>query len=323
MSNKQSSWRPSAEMDILKKRANILATIRQFFYEKGVMEVETPSLSHSSVTDPHLYSFVTHFMGDREKPLFLQTSPEFHMKRLLAAGSGAIYQIGKAFRDEESGRHHNPEFTILEWYRPDFDHFNLMAEVAELVQLILKCPDIKRLSYQDAFMQYLQLDPLNIDLEQLQAVVLKHSLGDWLADETDPDTLLQCLFSQCIEPLIGLEQPCFIYHFPASQAALAKRDLNDPRIAHRFELYYQGIELVNGFNELTDANEQKQRFEQDNLKRKNLNRPTMVIDLHLLQALDAGLPDCAGVALGVDRLVMLALNCTHINQVLPFPVDIA
>lgn len=317
MSNKP-LWQPSAKIALLKQRAIILQTIRQFFADKQVMEVETPSLSRAGVTDPYLYSFSTSYTN---KSLFLQTSPEFHMKRLLCAGSGPIYQICKAFRDEESGRYHNPEFTILEWYQPGYDHFDLMNEVSDLLQQVLKCKKPIQLSYQQAFQDHLALDPLTADISELKTCIQTHNIGEWLLNETDKDTILQQLFSLAIEPKIGQERPCFIYNFPASQASLAKLDPNDKRVAQRFELYYRGLELVNGFNELTDAKEQQQRFEEDNRKRHSLNRPQAIIDYQLLQALQSGLPSCSGVALGVDRLVMLALQSAHINEVIAFPVD--
>jgi len=312
-------WLPSASIDVLKKRADILSTIRQFFSERKVMEVDTPSLSQSTVTDPYLDSFTTQY-SLATQALYLQTSPEFHMKRLLAAGSGAIYQICKAFRHEEFARYHNPEFTILEWYRPGFDHFALMQEVDALVTMILNCPSAEKISYQTVFKQHLQIDPLTIDLQALKELSEMHDLGAWLQKE-DKDTLLQVLFSEIIEPQIGLQRPCFIYHFPASQASLAQLHSQDRRVAERFELYYQGIELVNGFHELSDPIEQQRRFEQDNLKRSQLGYQQNKIDPHLLQALSAGLPDCSGVALGIDRLLMLALNCKHIDEVIAFPVD--
>lgn len=313
-------WRPSASMTHLKQRAEILSKIRQFFFQREVLEVETPSLSQAGVCDPYLENFQTLQRSSTNKSLFLQSSPEFHMKRLLAAGSGAIYQISKAFRDEEAGHQHNPEFTILEWYRPDFDHFQLMSEVEELVCSVLACPPAQRLSYQAAFLQYLEIDPLSITTDELRQLCQQQDLGKWLQSE-DRDTLLQVIFAQLIEPQIAKEQPCFIYHFPASQASLAQIHQADPRVAERFELYYQGLELVNGFHELTDADEQVKRFKSDNHFRQQKGLEEKAIDGHFIAALRSGLPECSGVALGIDRLVMLALNCQHIEQVLSFPIS--
>lgn len=317
-------WQSSATIALLQQRAQILGSIRQFFNRKGVMEVETPCLSHATVTDQHLGSFSTEFVGPgfpQGKTLYLQTSPEYAMKRLLACGSGSIYQINKAFRNEEAGRFHNPEFTLLEWYRVGFDDFALMAEVDELLQLVLNSGMAERRSYQSVFEQYLDIDPLNTDIAQLHDVLQKYALADAVVGETCPDTLLQLLFSQIIEPQIGQQVPCFIYHFPAGQAALARLHPADPRVAERFEVYFKGIELANGFHELTDADEQLSRFEQDNAKRLAAAKPVNVIDGRLIDALRAGLPDCAGVALGIDRLIMLAQRQDAIDKVLSFAID--
>ncbi|MFY8273977.1 elongation factor P--(R)-beta-lysine ligase [Pseudoalteromonas sp. SSDWG2] len=324
MSQQQSLWQPSAQITTLQQRAKILRTIREFFYERGVMEVETPSLSQASVTDEHLQTFATEFVGQgyaQGLPLYLQTSPEYAMKRLLAAGSGAIYQIGKAFRNEENGRHHNPEFTMLEWYRPGFDEFDLMDESDALMQLIVNTQAAERMTYQQAFQTYLQLDPLDVTLEQLKVISAEHGFEHIADNETDPDVLLQLLFCMVIEPKIGQEKPCFVYHFPASQAALAQLNKDDPRVAGRFELYFKGKELANGFNELTDASEQRARFEADNKKRIEKGLKAVALDEHFLAALDAGLPACSGVALGIDRLVMLACDKSHIKEVLSFDVE--
>ncbi|NOU53179.1 elongation factor P--(R)-beta-lysine ligase [Pseudoalteromonas sp. JBTF-M23] len=319
----QQLWAPSAALATLKQRAEILATIRSFFASKGVLEVETPSLCRASVTDVHLASFKTRFVGPNNQDgldLYLQTSPEFAMKRLLAAGSGPIYQLAKAFRNEESGRHHNPEFTMLEWYRPGFDEYALMDEIEQLMQLLLQCAPCTRVTYQQVFVDVLGLDPLSASLEELKQCASEHGYSDIANRETHPDTLLQLLFCMEIEPKIGIDAPCFVYHFPASQAALAKLDEADPRVAGRFELYYQGMELANGFNELTDAKEQASRFEQDNQLRVQMGLSPVAIDQHFIAALQHGLPQCSGVALGVDRLIMLALNKSHISDVLAFDV---
>ncbi|WBA14561.1 elongation factor P--(R)-beta-lysine ligase [Salinivibrio proteolyticus] len=318
------SWQPTASMTQLKKRSAIIARIRQFFAERAVWEVDTPALSQAAVTDVHLHSFSTLLVGPgfaKGLPLYLMTSPEFHMKRLLAAGSGAIYQISKAFRNEEAGRYHNPEFTMLEWYRPDFDHHQLMDEMDALLQAVLRCQGATRMSYQAAFQSCIGLCPLRADIDQLRALAATQGLADITEDETDKDTLLQLLFSVMVEPNIGQQAPAFVYDFPASQAALAKISEADPRVAHRFEVYFQGIELANGFYELQDAHEQRRRFEADNAMRVARGLRPQPIDQHLLAALDAGLPDCAGVALGIDRLVMLALGCDHIDAVTAFPVS--
>ncbi len=318
------TWQPTATIDTLKQRAKILAQIREFFALRDVFEVDTPAMSQATVTDVHLHTFATEFVGPgyaNGQKLYLQTSPEFHMKRLLCAGSGAIYQICKSFRNEESGRYHNPEFTMLEWYRPGFDHVALMAEMDQLLQLVLRTLPSDKMSYQQVFIEQLGVDPLTADLELLRQTAMAYDLGDFVATESNKDTLLQLLFCFKIEPHIGQERPIMIYDFPASQAALAKICPIDPRVAQRFEVYYRSIELANGFHELTDAQEQQSRFEADNQQRIAQGLSAQPIDVKLILALDSGLPDCAGVALGIDRLVMLALGKKHINQVLGFDIQ--
>jgi len=328
-------WQPTASIETLKNRALFIASIRQFFTARGVWEVETPILSNNTITDLHLDAFETQFDFDtngQAKSVFLQTSPEFAMKRLLAAGSGAIFQINKAFRHEAAGRFHNPEFTMLEWYRPGFDDQQLMAELDELMQLTVDAKPALYLSYQQAFINYLSFDPLTTNLEQLKLIIAEHSNDEWLQQESNPDTLLQWLFSMKIEPVLGYKEqayeekdkqwtPCFIYNFPASQASLAKINQQDKRVAHRFELYYQGVELANGFYELQDKAEQQKRFENDNQLRAQAGLTQKPVDENLLSALESGLPDCAGVAVGIDRLFMLKYNLTHINQAIAFDVN--
>jgi len=322
------NWFPNADIQLLKKRAAIIQQIRSFFIERDLLEVETPSLSQAGVTDQHLFCFKTHFVGPEISelqpeelgvPLYLQTSPEFHMKRLLSAGSGSIFQIGKAFRNEESGRYHNPEFTLLEWYRVGFDHFQLMDEMDQLLQLVLHCGTAKRLSYQQAFIEVLGVDPLSASLETMKVAGADLNLGDVLANETDFDTVLQLLFCFAIEPVIANDAPCFVYNFPASQAALARISVDDERVADRFEVYYKGIELANGFHELSDSAEQLKRFQKDNQLRLQHNLPEMPIDHRFVASLDE-LPDCSGVALGIDRLIMLATQQAHIDDVVSFTI---
>ncbi|EII2403837.1 elongation factor P--(R)-beta-lysine ligase [Vibrio parahaemolyticus] len=322
----QTNWQPTASIEQLRQRATLIAAIRQFFAERQVMEVDTPAMSHATVTDIHLHTFQTEFVGpgyaDGSK-LFFMTSPEFHMKRLLAAGSGCIYQINKAFRNEENGRYHNPEFTMLEWYRVGFDHHKLMDEMDDLLQLVLKCGAAQRMTYQQAFIDVLGVCPLEGSMTELKVAASKLGLSDIAEPEEDRDTLLQLLFSVGVENKIGQDVPAFVYDFPASQAALAKINPQDHRVADRFEVYFKGIELANGFHELDNPKEQLARFEQDNAKRIEMGLKPQPIDYHLISALEAGLPDCAGVALGIDRLIMLALGCDHIDQVTAFPFPIA
>jgi len=322
------TWQSTLTWKNAQKRAQILQQIRRFFSERDVVEVETPALSQGTVTDVYLdaisckYDFLADSPVGHSTELFLQTSPEFHMKRLLASGYGCIYQIAKAFRHEESGRYHNPEFTMLEWYRIGFEQFDLMSEVAELLQAVLGGDKALFTSYQDIFINTVSVDPLTATFDELVEVLTKHGkAADWLIEMNDADLLLQFIFTEIIEPTIGNKQPQFIYDFPIAQASLAKRSIDDHRVAQRFECYFKGIELVNGFNELTDATEQLVRFEEDNAKRIAQGLAVKPIDKNFIAALTHGLPQCSGVALGIDRLVMLALDIKNISEVQSFSIE--
>ena len=318
------SWQPTTTHEARVARAELLRTIREFFYARNVLEVDTPLLSNGTVTDEHLDAFDTQFnFASSGKPttLYLQTSPEYAMKRLLCADSGSIYQVCKAFRHEGEGRWHNPEFTMLEWYRLGFDHFALMDEVDALLQETLNTASADKMTYQKAFQTYLNIDPLSADNDVLLKAMEEQNIDIHAPQNLSYDSKLQLLFSYVIEPKIGNEKPCFIYDFPASQAALAKLSPVDERVAERFEVYYQGAELANGFHELSAAKEQRLRFETDNRKREEHGLPTKPIDENFLSALDAGLPPCAGVALGIDRLLMLKTNAKHIQEVINFTVS--
>jgi lysyl-tRNA synthetase class 2 len=318
------AWQPTTSHQARQARAELLRTIREFFYSRDVMEVDTPLLSHGTVTDEHLDAFETQFnFANSGEPttLYLQTSPEYAMKRLLCAQSGSIYQLCKAFRHEGEGRWHNPEFTMLEWYRVGFDHFALMDEVDALLMTTLNTSPSDKLTYQNAFITYLDIDPLNTSDEALLKAMKQHNIDIHQPQMLSFDSKLQLLFSYCIEPQIGMKKPCFVYDFPASQAALAKISPRDSRVAERFEVYFKGAELANGFNELSAFEEQRIRFEKDNQKRQSAGLATKPLDEHFLNALEAGLPNCAGVALGIDRLLMLKTNATHIKDVINFPVS--
>ncbi|MFC3094324.1 elongation factor P--(R)-beta-lysine ligase [Alteromonas sediminis] len=316
-------WQPTAPLDNLRKRAALLTAIRDFFSERNVLEVDTPRLSNSGVTDVHLDNFTVAFEhgSHNQQKLYLQTSPEYAMKRLLAAGSGCIYQITPAFRHEGAGRLHNPEFTLLEWYRVGFTMPMLIDEVKALLMTTLHCSEPKQITYQQAFLTHTGLDPLSVKKDGLARYCVANNIP--LYDDENKlshDDLLQMIFSWVIEPVIGREVPCVVTHFPSSQAALARLTEDDPRTAERFEVYYKGIELANGFDELTDIHVQKERFEGDNEKRLKIGKPSIPLDQHFLSALQAGLPACAGVALGIDRLLMLALEASCIDEVLSFPI---
>jgi lysyl-tRNA synthetase class 2 len=311
------SWHPTAPLTHLKKRSQILANIRAFFANRGVWEVETPQLARTTTCDPHIASLTLEISGQTH---YLQTSPEFAMKRLLAAGSGSIYQLSKVFRAEEQGRLHRMEFTMLEWYRVGFDHHQLMDEMDALLQEILKTPAAKRLTYQAVFLEYLGIDPLSADANLLEKTAHQHGLILQPTNPVDIDFWHHLLMTHLIEPALKKinTQPIFITDFPASQAALAKIRSGTPPVAERFEVYVQGIELANGYHELCDPLAQKKRLVADNQQRKSMQLPEIPVDEELLAALTHGLPACAGVALGVDRLVMLALGEESIEAVMSF-----
>ncbi len=316
------SWRPTASLEMIRLRAQLLTKIRAYFEQTGVVEVETPVCSSYAATDPATESFQLACNGPAPRPRYLQTSPEFPMKRLLAAGSGAIYQICKAFRDGESGRQHNPEFTLLEWYRPAFNHRQLMDDVATLVNRMLPEPKaVEHLSYSGIFKHHLDIDPHLATKEQLKQCARQHGIIDAeRLDLSSKDGWLDLLLTHCIEPQLGKNRLTFVFDYPASQASLARIRPGSPPLAERFELYMEGMELANGFHELTDAEEQRQRFHQNLEQRRREGLPALPIDQNLLAAMDAGLPDCAGVALGIDRLLMQITRATHIDQVLTFPI---
>lgn len=317
------SWQPTATLATLRFRAAFLQKMRAFFADREVLEVETPLLARAAVTDPHLHSFITDFNqpgGERACPLYLQTSPEFAMKRLLAAGIGAIYQITKAFRNEESGRLHNPEFTLLEWYRPGFDHHQLMDEMDAFLHVMLATPAALRWSYQALFMEYLQLNPHQVSMSEIKVCAHRHQvhMHSALLSQTDG---LQLLMSQVIEPQLGHDAPVFVYDFPAPQAALARIREGAYPVGERFEVYIQGLEIANGYHELADAKEQQQRFMADLKQREALGYASVPYDERLIAALAHGLPDCSGVALGVDRLLLLATQQACLADVMAFSIE--
>ena len=323
-----SDWRPTASLDMLKTKARLLSKLRAFFAEKDIIEVQTPVLSQAGNTEPTIESFVTEQHENFQhkiQPSFLNTSPEFAMKRLLAAGYGSIYQISPAFRQDEQGKKHNPEFTLLEWYRIDFDHHALMGEVNALLRFItedfLKLERSQFFSYQDAMIKFAEVDPFNATLKELKEATVKAGIDAVGMDDVSHDSWLDLLMSQVVEKNLPINCPVFIYDYPASQAALAKIRKGSPDVAERFELYINGMELANGFHELSDAEEQAERFLQQQAQRKENAQQGIPADYHLISALKHGLPDCAGVAIGLDRLLMVLSGVEHINEVLTFPFD--
>ena len=321
----------------LDKRADLLRRLRAFFYERGFLEVETPLVSDEVIPELHieplqlgdcpLFLPARSSPGDNQKqekgtvPLaswWLQASPELHMKRLLAAGATAIFQVTRSFRAGERGRLHNPEFTIVEWYRVGDDMWAGIDLVDEMMQRLLGTQRAIRTSYRDAFEKHCGINPHQATLRDLAA---KAAVLDFGSQRTDRDEWLNVMLATQVEPHLGLEQPEFIYHYPATQAALARTTSSSDgfAVAERFELYYRGVELANGYRELTDAAEQRRRFENVNAGRIADGRPALPIPESLLRALDKGIPDCTGVALGFDRLAMLAIGGASIDEVLSFP----
>jgi lysyl-tRNA synthetase class 2 len=353
----------------------MLSRIRRFFAERGVLEVETPLLCHAAGTDPNLQPFIAEFRQPGQShgvPLYLQTSPEFAMKRLLAADSGSIYQVCKAFRNEEAGRFHNPEFTILEWYRVGFGLDELMDEVDALLACVLAgvyaVQPARRIAYRELFRQHTGLDPITASVEEFIACAQRYGLpeAEMLCGE-ERSLWLDVLFSHVIQPRLGeltaspfekrglrgisysdcersvskipptplfakggtetlqdvstpLIQPCFVHSYPALLPSLARIKPDEPEVVERVEVFINGIELGNGYHELADANEQERRFDADLLTRQTLGLALPPKDTRLLAALQSGLPDCAGIALGLDRLLILQTDADHIEQVLAFPV---
>ncbi|TDO08659.1 MULTISPECIES: EF-P lysine aminoacylase EpmA [Halomonas] len=319
-------WRPTATLETLRERARLLAGVRAFFAARGVLEVETPVLGHGGSTEVHLASLSAEATtpAGRER-LWLQTSPEFAMKRLLAAGSGPIFQLARSFRDGEVGRRHNLEFTLLEWYRPGLGLEALIEESAALVSSVLgrepgdETRPLRRRRYRELFREHLAIDPFSAPLAELRR--LAGEVGGLGMADSDRDDCLDLLMSLAIEPRLGRDGLEVVVDYPASQAALARhhRDPEDGEwVASRFELYLEGLELANGYDELTDAAEQAARFEQDNTARRAMGLPEVDVDVRLLAALEHGMPEGSGVALGLDRLIQLALGKSSVAEVMAF-----
>ncbi|MFC5578196.1 EF-P lysine aminoacylase EpmA [Lysobacter niabensis] len=315
-------WQPSASFESLRLRARLNHAIRAFFAGRNVLEVETPVLSRAGNTDPNIASFSLEFSGrteDAPRTRWLRTSPEYPLKRLLAAGLGDCYELGRVFRDGEAGGRHNPEFTMLEWYRIGWDHRQLIGETAELVNtalaLVGRAAQLTRVSYHELYRQRLGIDPETASEEQLRT-----ALGDVVIDPEGltRDDWLDLLMTHRLQPAFPADQLLALYDYPASQCALARIRVGQPPVAERFELYLGPLELANGYHELADAAEQGARFNQDLRRRTERGVALPPRDEHLLAALDSGLPACAGVALGVDRLMMAMLGAGRIADVLAF-----
>ena len=310
------SWRPSASVATLAQRARMLRVVRNYFDATRSLEVETPTLSRAAVSDVHLASVPAQVMG---QPCYLHTSPEYAMKRLLAHGTGDVWQICRVYRDEEHGRWHNPEFTLIEWYRLGLDHQALMSDVEALIRVVLDplrvLPATQRRTYAEVVQQHAGVDAFEDSLPRLLQCLADAHIDVPAAVRSERDSLLDLIMSTLVIPQLGRDGLTFVYDYPASQAALARIH---GRVAARFEAFLDGLELANGFHELGAADEQRRRFEQDLAQRAAARQRCAPLDEHLLQALAHGLPDCAGVALGFDRLVMCAVGARHIDEVLAF-----
>ena len=319
-----SDWRPGAGLEALRLRARLYAVVRDFFARRDVLEVETPVLSRAGNTDANIASFSLEFSGRTDgapRTRWLRTSPEFPLKRLLAAGIGDCYELGRVFRDGEAGGRHNPEFTMLEWYRVGWDHLRLVDETVALVRaalaLVARDATVARSTFRDLYRDMLGVDPFTADVATLQG-----ALGEVRIDPEGltRDDWLDLLMMHRIQPAFPADRITVVHDYPASQCALARiRDDGDGMpVAERFELYLGPLELANGYHELRDAAEQRARFERDHAMRASRGQPRPPIDTALLAALAAGLPACAGVALGVDRLLMAMLGTPRIADVLAF-----
>lgn len=315
-------------LENLKFRAELLRKLRSFFDERGFVEVETPLLSSDVVVDRHIEPISVESLNSGEqqpqRTYWLQTSPEFAMKRLLASGAEKIYQICKAFRNSERGQQHNPEFTMLEWYRVGDDYQQGRDLLAEFAKAVFDCKTIDQIGYSDAFREQFHLCPIRSSLDQLFDIARQQTDVVFTGSESR-DEVLNVLLSQCVEPGLGLENPVIVFDFPASQSALARvRKLKDGYfVAERFELYYRGVELANGYHELTDARELLDRNQAVNRQRQQDGKSELPVESRLLDAMRAGMPGCCGVALGIDRLAMLLLNVERIDEVISFPIEIA
>ncbi|PJE79988.1 Elongation factor P--(R)-beta-lysine ligase [invertebrate metagenome] len=319
-------WKPSASFPVLRQRAALFADIRRYFDTHHVMEVDTPLLSSCATVDVYIDSFQTTFnpIGeDRSEQYYLHTSPEFAMKRLLVAGSGDIYFMGKVFRNGEAGGRHNPEFTMLEYYRIGMDQLALMDDMTRLLMSVCDFHEMRRCSYGELFEEMIGINPHTIKDDEL--LVLVQQKVDSRLQHLDRIDCLDLLFSECIEPSLGMNgkhvlNGVFVYDYPAPMSALSRlrTDEKGQQVASRFELFVNGIELANGYHELLDSDEQVLRFNIEQNKRKEKGFPVYPYDYHLVEALRHNMPDCAGVAMGVDRLLMLMLGTKNISDVVPF-----
>lgn len=309
-------WQPSAKERVWRARAQMLQRIRHYFIKENVLEVETQILDRFGVTDPNLENLALQLRND-PKPFFLHTSPEFQMKRMLADGAPDIYQVCSVFRDGEAGSRHQPEFRMLEWYRHGFDLSDIIDETVNLIQSVTGRPEsIARFSYSELFNDQVGVDHASTSL----AVLRQLARDSGLASDIDKDACLDFLMEARVTRHFPPDRLTVIHNYPATQASLAQLDPGKPSEALRFEVYAGPLELANGFVELANADEQTQRFESDQCQRQLQGKPPKEIDRNLIDALAAGFPACAGVAIGLDRLLMSVLNVDDIRQVQSFPL---
>ncbi|WP_020407565.1 EF-P lysine aminoacylase EpmA [Hahella ganghwensis] len=325
MNDTTADWKPSVTREMLVRRQQFLSGVRQFFHDRGVLEVDTPVLSEVTATDPYLDSYEIQGLPDC-RPLYLLTSPEHAMKRLLAAGSGPIFQVSKAFRRDERGSRHNPEFSMLEWYRPGFSLQDLLSEVTELLRFLGYQGQVESISYRDAFVRSININPFidesAVDCRQKEQALLSQAseCSSIPVSELDLETALDLLMTHKVEPWLKTFGAIYVHDYPASQAALARIETDEygNRVARRFELYIDGIEIANAYDEQVDPKEQRKRFEDDNARRRKIGKKEIPVDERLLAALPQ-MPTSAGIALGLDRLLMVLSNQKTLQDVIAFP----
>jgi lysyl-tRNA synthetase class 2 len=310
-------------LQTLRQRAFLLSKIRKYFALESVLEVETPILSSAGNTDIHIESFKSNQIKADANTSYLRTSPEFPLKRLLCSGVGDVYELGKVFRKGEVSKTHNVEFTLLEWYRINFNYIQLIQDVTSLFEFIFssfefQLPKADIFTFSEVFKHF-----LNIDVSQISVTQLNFNCNEYgySGSQLNKDEGLDYLFATQVQPRFDKQCLTFITHYPASQAALAQINPNDPTTALRFEVFYQGLELGNGYQELTDANELSHRFKRDNLFRTDNQMEEIVIDSQMLFAMRQGMPECSGIAIGVDRLLMALLKSDDIAEVLSFSAE--
>jgi lysyl-tRNA synthetase class 2 len=331
--NSESDFEPTASLVMLRRRSEIIKRLRTFFGDRGYWEVQTPLLSRDCCVDAWLEPFAVPL--DEGDIAYLQTSPEFALKRLLCQGADRIFEVAHAFRKEEQGSLHNPEFCMVEWYERNQNHLGQMMFVEDLVRTLATfcaqqgwldskaatLPAFQRITYENSFREVLGVSPAMAETAELISIAQARAGAVPAGMQADRDGLLNLLLAECVEPWLKAQRAVFLYDYPETQAALAKISAGDPRVAERFELYLDGIEICNGYHELTDAAELRKRMHAQNAKRAEAGKTQLPVESRLLHAMERGLPASSGVALGFDRLAMWCLGCRRIEEVMPFPFD--